>query len=129
MLPSDLNKFKHYLDDNTNYCYEDMGKILEILEDNKTRSHFLIAISKLGHLTKNKPNVQVKQCISTTSQYIKNKIIITTYYTDHIQHYNIGRCIQKLNEKNCNDNLVLLDAYRPAPDGNGGNSRGTKISG
>lgn len=130
MLPSDLNKFKEYLDSRTNYNYEDMGKLLNILNDNSTRSSFVISLTKLGYITKdNKPTVEVKECITPKSKYIEEKIIITSYYEDHVQHNLLGNCINKLKKNNNTDLLVFTDEYKPPHSNVSGNNNGTKISG
>lgn len=127
MLPSNLNKFKEYLDNNTSYNYEDMGKILNILSDDNTRSQFYIAVSKVKQITNDyQPQVEVKEYITTSSIYIEEKIVITGYYENHVQHYLLGKCMQKLKQKDKKDTFVFREEYR-IPTGNE-NSRSTKIS-
>lgn len=112
MLPSDLNKFKDYLDNNTTYNYEDMGKILNILSDDNTRSQFYIAISKINQITyENNPQVEVKEYLTTSAKYIEEKIVITGYYENHVQHYALGNCIQKLKQKDMKNKFIFIEEY------------------
>lgn len=122
MLPSDLNKFKEYMDTSTTYDYEDIGRILNLLTDNKTRSEFYLAIAQLGHLTTRKPTVEVKEYITTEAKYVEEKILITSYYENHVQHYALGNCIQRL--KSGSEVLVFSEEYQPPSST--GIKRGTK---
>lgn len=121
MLPSDLNKLVGYLEENTSIDKQHIGKLLYLIEDNNVRSRLLIAISKIRHATKNnrKPCLHIAEYISTDAEhYLEEKLVITAYYTDHVQHYILGNLIDQLRSKSGYDCIVFEQQYQPPMDRN-----------
>ena len=73
MLPSDLNKFK-YINNTINFNEEQLADLLLLLDDNRTRSQFILAIEKNKKNSKPvKPSVEVREYMTTTARYVEKK--------------------------------------------------------
>ena len=129
MLPSDLNKFKEYLHSTCTFNEEQLAELLLLLDNDKTRSYFLLSISKMGKLSKPvKPTVEVKEYLTTTARFIEKKIVITSYYTDHLHHYLLGNAINKLKKKLGTDSIIFHEEYHSPTTAITDMSRGLKTS-
>ena len=114
MLPSDLNKFKEYINSTSNFNEEELADLLLLLDDNRTRSQFILAIEKNKKNSKPvKPSVEVREYMTTTARYVEKKIVITGFYSDHVQHYLLGNIIKNIRSNLVNDSIVRCEEYHP----------------
>ena len=113
MLHSDLNKFK-YINNTINFNEEQLADLLLLLDDNRTRSQFILAIEKNKKNSKPvKPSVEVREYMTTTARYVEKKIVITGFYSDHVQHYLLGNIIKRIRSNLVNDSIVRCEEYHP----------------
>lgn len=116
MLPSDLNRFTKYLHSTATLDEEHLAELLVLLQDNLTRSKYIMTIDKLHNITRPvKPHVEVHQYMTTNAKYIEDRIVITSYYTGTAEQEILERIHMKLTERLDSQPIMLyLEEYTPA---------------